>query len=81
MDDVIDGFPISASMSSKVACAWLRMTRLAKRRRAFAAELAWIVASDPVWPVLKESSSVRASIPAHFAEDDPVWSPAQSGLQ
>ena len=39
------------------------MTRLAKRWRAFSAELAWIVASDPAWPVLKESSSVRASIP------------------
>ena len=39
------------------------MTRLTKRWRAFSAEFAWIVVSEPAWPVLKESSSVRASIP------------------
>src|SRR5487761_1175472 len=46
--------PISASVSEKVVCAWLRMTRLAKRWRAFS---------------------------AHFAQNDPVRSPAESRLQ
>src|SRR5260370_37760086 len=55
--------PISASVSEKVVCAWSRMTRLEKRRRAFSVEFAWIVARDPACPVLKESSSVRASTP------------------
>jgi len=50
-------------VSENVVCAWLGMTRLAKRCSAFSAELAWIVASDPAWPALKESSNVRASIP------------------
>ena len=48
MDDVIDGLADLGFMSSKVACEWLRRTRLAKRRSAFAAEFAWMVASDPV---------------------------------
>ena len=63
MDYEIDGFPNLSFGIGNVFWAWLRMTRFAKRWSAFSAEFAWIVASDPAWPVLNESSSVRASVP------------------
>ena len=81
MDDVIDRL---ADLRFNVLEGGLRVarrTRLAKRRSAFAAELAWMVASDPVWPVLSESSKRPRFDAANFAEDDAVGPPAQRGLQ
>ena len=63
MDDKIDGF---SDLSFGIGERALRVAahdEIGEAVRAFSAELAWIVASEPAWPVLKESSSVRASIP------------------